>query len=86
MDNFDYDDISELENDLLFKGYKTPQQIMEHNFNNVHNRNWKSYIKSIEWDTWCKHDTEEEKQIKLEEIRQRKKQYEMETHPFRQWF
>lgn len=87
MDNFDYDDINELETDLYAKNFKTPMQIMDETFNGVYNRNWKEYLKSIEWDTlWLKHETEEEKQIRLEEQEERKRQHEMETHPFRQWF
>lgn len=85
--DFDFDDIYELESDLYSKNYKTPQQIMDDTFNNTYNRNWKEYLKSIEWDgLWLKHETEEEKQIRLEEQEELKRQHELETHPFRQWF
>ena len=82
-DELDYYDI---EQDVLYKNSKTPQQIQEHLYEVVHNRNWKTYLQSIEWDTWCRHETEEEKQIRLEEIEKRKIQVELETHPFKQWF
>ena len=87
MNNFDYEDINELEADIYSKDYKTPQQIQEHLYNVVYKRNWKEYLKSIQWDgLWLKHETEEEKQVRLEKIEERKRQHELETHPFRQWF
>jgi len=87
MNDFDYDDVYELESDIYSKNFKSPQQIMEDTFNITYNRNHKEYLKSIEWDTlWLKHETEEEKQIRLEEIEERKRQHELETHPFKQWF
>jgi hypothetical protein len=86
MSDFEYDDVYELESDLYSKNSKTPQQIMMEKYEVVHNRNWKSFLDSIEWDTWCRHETEEEKKIRLEEIEERKRQHEMETHPFKQWF
>lgn len=87
MDSFDYEDAYELEADIYSKNFKSPQQIMEDKFEGIYNRNWKEYLNSIEWDgLWLKHETEEEKQIRLEEIEERKRQHELETHPFRQWF
>ena len=87
MSDFDYDDIYELESDLYSKNSRTPQQIMMDSYDNVYKRNWKEFLNSIEWDgLWLKHETEEEKQIRLEEQEERKRQYEMETHPFKQWF
>lgn len=78
-DEFDYEDVYELEKDLALKGYKTPQQIMEHNFDVVYNRNWKEYLKSIEWDgLWLRHDTEEEKETK-------RIQRELNSHPFKKF-
>lgn len=68
------------------KDDKLPQRLMEHKYNVVYNRDWKRFLDSIEWDTWCRHETEEEKKIRLEEIEERKRQHEWETHPFRQWF
>ena len=60
---------------------------MEHLFYDVHKRDYKSYLASIEWDgTWLKHDTPEEARIKQEEILERKRQYELETSPFAKWF
>lgn len=77
--DFDYDDPYELESDIYSKDYKTPQQVMEYQFDVVYNRNWKEYLKSIQWDgLWLKHDTEEEKQ-------QRQIKIELERHPFKKW-
>ena len=85
--DYDYEDAYELESDIYAKNFKTPHQIMEHKFINVHNSNWKPYLDSIEWDgDWLKHPTEEERAQKKEEMEERKRQHEMETHPFRQWF
>lgn len=67
----DYDEIE--------KDDKTPQKIMEYKYNVVYNRDWKRYLDSIEWDTWCKHETEEEREERLEQERLR-------SHPFSQWF
>lgn len=67
----DYDEIE--------KDDKTPQKIMEYKYNVVYNRDWKKYLDSIEWDTWCKHETEEEREERLEQERLR-------SHPFSQWF
>lgn len=64
----DYDEIE--------KDDKTPQKIMEYQFNVVYNRDWKRYLQSIEWDTWCRHETEEEK---LE----REKERQWNSHPFK---
>jgi hypothetical protein len=87
MDNFEYDDIYELESDIYSKDCMTPQRIQEHLYNVVYNRNWKEYLNSIEWDgLWLKHDTPEEKRIKQEALEEHRRQVELETHPFRQWF
>ena len=83
----DWDDVYELEADIYSKDSKTPQQVMEHKFNVVHNRNWKEYLNSIEWDgLWLKHDTEEEKLAKQEALEEHRRQVELENHPFKQWF
>ena len=85
--DFDYDDPHELESDIYSKDSKTPQQVMEYKFDVVYKRNWKNYLNSIEWDgLWLKHETEEEKEIRLQEMEEKRIQHEMETHPFRQWF
>jgi len=79
----DYEDIDELEADIYSKNYKTPQQVQSHLFNVVYNRNWKEYLNSIEWDgLWLRHDTEEEKQLKIEKQQQR----ELMMSPFAKWF
>ena len=84
---FDYDDPYELESDIYSNDSKTPQQVMEHKFNVVHNRNWKEYLNSIEWDgLWLKHDTPEEAQERQRLIQERKQQIEMENSPFAKWF
>ena len=85
--SFDYDDPYELESDIYSTDYKTPQQVMEYKFDTIYKRNWKEYLNSIEWDgLWLKHETEEEKQIRLELEEERRIQIEMETHPFNNWF
>jgi len=87
MDSFDYDDIYELESDLYSKNSRTPQQIMIDTYENVYKRDWKLFLNSIEWDgEWLKHDTKEEKLAKQEAWEEHRRQIEMETHPFRQWF
>ena len=79
----DYEDIDELESDVYSKNYKTPHQIQSYLFNDVYKRNHIDYLNSIEWDTlWLKHDTEEEKQIKIE----KQKQHELMMSPFAKWF
>lgn len=83
----DWDDVYELEADIYSNDSKTPQQVMEHKFNVVHNRNWKEYLNSIEWDgLWLKHDTPEEAQERQRLIQERKQQIEMENSPFAKWF
>jgi hypothetical protein len=83
----DYDDINELEADVYSKNFKTPQQVMEHRFYEIHNRDYKSYLASIEWDgLWLKHDTPEEAEEKRRIINERKQQIEMENSPFAKWF
>ena len=83
----DWDDVYELEADIYSKDSKTPQQVMEHKFNVVHNRNWKEYLNSIEWDgLWLKHDTPEESQERQRLIQERKQQIELENSPFAKWF
>ena len=75
-DELDYYDI---EQDVLYKNSITPQQVQEHLYERVYNRNWKEYLNSIEWDgTWLRHDTEEEKEIKRIER-------EINNHPFKQF-
>lgn len=67
----DWDDIE--------KDDKLPQKIMEYKYNVIHNRNWKNYLNSIEWDgTWLRHDTPEEKEIK-------KLEREYNSHPFKKF-
>jgi hypothetical protein len=85
--DLDYDDIYELESDIYSKNHRTPQQIMLDMYENVYKRNWKEFLNSIEWDgLWLKHDTPEEKRIKQEALEEHRRQVELETHPFRQWF
>jgi hypothetical protein len=84
---FEYDDIYELESDIYSKNHRTPQHIMLDMYENVYKRNWKEFLNSIEWDgLWLKHDTPEEKRIKQEALEEHRRQVELETHPFRQWF
>lgn len=87
MIDIDYDDINELESDIYSKTHRTPQQVMLDSYNNVHNRDWKSFLNSIEWDTtWLKHDTEEERMVKQAVLEEHRRQVELENHPFKQWF
>lgn len=87
MDSFDYNDVYELESDIYSKNHRTPQQIMLDSYNNIHNRDWKSFLNSIEWDTlWLKHDTKEERLAKQAVLDEHRRQVELETHPFKQWF
>ena len=75
----DYVDEFELENDAAYKNCKTPQEIMEYKFEVVYKRDWKAYLQSIEWDTWCKPNdpVEVARIIKEEQIRK---------HPFNKFF
>lgn len=84
---YDYEDIRELQTDIYAKRFQTPHQVMEHNFYTVHNRNWKTYLQSIPWDsTWLKHDTPEEVEQRIREIQERKRIAELKHHPFKKWF
>lgn len=77
MDN-DYVDIDELEQDVAYKGTKSPQNIMEDKFNNIYKRDYKRYLESIEWDTWCKpYDPIEQARIQ--------KEHERNVHPFKKF-
>lgn len=73
-----YDDIYDLEDDLKIVGV-TPQEVMEKLFYEVHNRDWKRYLASIEWDTWCK---PLDPKTLLEMVKER----EIKNHPFNQFF
>jgi len=85
--DFDYEDAYELEADIYSKDFKTPHQVMEDKFYGIYKRDYKSYLNSIEWDgLWLKHDTPEEARIKEEQRIERKRQIELETSPFKQWF
>jgi hypothetical protein len=85
--DFDFDDVYELESDVYSKDYKTPQQIQEHLYGVVYNRNWKEYLNSIEWDgLWLRHDTPEEKEQKRLAAIEHQIKIEMETHPFKKFF
>jgi len=84
---FDYEDEYELYTDTFAKDCKTPHQVMEYLFYEVHNRNYKTYLDSIEWDgLWLKHDTPEEAQERQRLIQERKQQIELENSPFAKWF
>jgi len=82
-DEYDLDD---LEQDASYKKSRTPQEIMEHSFNDIYKRDYKLYLQSIEWDTWCKRLSKEEQQIQFEEIQERKRQAELKYHPFNKFF
>ena len=75
-DELDYFDI---EQEVLYKDTITPQQLKEHLYNRVYNRNWRDYLNSIEWDGfWLRHDTPEEKE-------QKRIDREINTHPFKKF-
>lgn len=74
----EYLDPYELEEDVKVPGV-TPQEFMERQFNDIYKRNHKLYLESIEWDTWCKHETPEETKARLAEI-------ERNLHPFKDFF
>jgi len=76
--SYNYIDIDELERDANYKGSRTPQEIAEDKFYNIYKGAWKSYLASIEWDTWCKPHSPKE----LAEI---KKEIERKTHPFKKF-
>lgn len=85
----DYSDVDEheLDADIYSKNCKTPQQVMEDKFYGIYNRDYKSYLASIEWDgLWLKHDTPEEARARQEAIEERKREIELKYHPFKQWF
>ena len=83
----DYEDEYELYTDTFAKNHQTPHQVMTHLFNDVHNRNMKSYLASIEWDgEWLRHDTEEEAEQRRLDILENKRIAELKYHPFKKWF
>lgn len=85
--DFEYEDERELEADVYSKNCKTPHQVMEDKFYGIYNRDYKSYLDSIEWDgLWLKHDTPEEAQERQRKIKERQQQIEMENSPFAKWF
>jgi hypothetical protein len=74
----EYLDPSELENDIKTPG-KSPYEVSQEQFVDIYKRNLWLYLNSIEWDTWCKHETEEETKIRIDE-------HERRIHPFRKFF
>jgi len=75
----EYLDADELEKDASYANYKSPQEIMEYKFEVVYKRDWKAYLQSIEWDTWCKpNDPVEAARLKKEE--------QIRKHPFNKFF
>ena len=65
--------------DEEYKKTISPIEWADKQFNEVYHRNWKLYLNSIEWDTWCEPEDEQT-------IRERIKKHELETHPFRDFF
>lgn len=85
--DYEYEDYNELEADVYSKEYKSPKEVQDYLYTTVYNRNWKEYLKSIEWDgLWLKHDTPEEAEEKRRIINERKQQIELENSPFAKWF
>jgi len=73
------EDEYELEQDASYKGSRTPTQIMEHELYIVHGGNYKSYLNSIEWDTWLQPYEPGELARVLEEAA-------IKSHPFNKFF
>jgi hypothetical protein len=73
------EDVYEAENIESYKDTISPMKWAEKQFNEVYHRDWKLYLQSIEWDTWCK-------KLSPEEAEELRKQRERETHPFRKFF
>jgi len=74
----DYLDYDELDADIVYTG-KSPYDISQELFIDIYKRNLWDYLNSIEWDTWCKHETPEETKKRMAEA-------ERKTHPFRKFF
>jgi hypothetical protein len=47
------EDIYEVENYERYEDTLSPLDMAEEKFTNVYKRNWRLYLDSIEWDTWC---------------------------------
>lgn len=75
-------DVDDLTQDVSYKGYKTPHQIMEDVFYGIYKGQYKPYLASIEWDTWCKRFSKEEQAERMEEIKRIKVENELKNHPF----
>lgn len=75
----DYDDPYELEQDLNYKNFKSPFEIMVDTFHMIYHRDWKLYLQSIQWDNdWLRHDTLKER---IEHFEKKQK----ELHPFKKF-
>lgn len=72
-------DLEDLIQDANYKGNRSPYEIMNHNFEVTYNRNWKLFLQSIEWDTWCK-------PISKIELTKILKEKEYNNHPFNKFF
>ena len=69
------DDVYEIENIERYEDIQSPLETAEDKFNNIYKRNWKLYLNSIEWDTWCKPADKIAKPIVIKEV-----------HPFEKFF
>lgn len=74
----DFVDINDLYADIKGVGM-TPQMYMDRQYYDIYKGDYKRYLKSIEWDTWCTHETEDEYKARM-------KQREIDTHPFNKFF
>lgn len=72
-------DINDLENDVAYKGIRSPYEMMNDTFSVTYNRNWKVFLQSIEWDTWCT-------PLNKTELAQIIKEKEYNNHPFNKFF
>ena len=73
------EDIYEVQNIEGYEDTLSPLDWADKQFNEIYHRNWKLYLNSIEWDTWCT-------KLTAEEILAQEKQREIETHPFKNFF
>ena len=69
------DDVYEIEKLEGYEDIRSPLEMAEDKFNNIYKRDWKLYLNSIEWDTWCEKIEKEVKPLVIKEV-----------HPFEKFF
>lgn len=73
------EDEYELERDAAYKDVLTPMEYANKQFNDIYKRDYKMYLDSIEWDTWCE-------PINPKTIIEQARQREIDNHPFNKFF